>query len=80
MFAAGDIFAGGASSLIAVMYLIFLTDVVRLAPALAGTAVLVAKLWDAVNAPLMGAISDRTRTGIGLNTTRLLLSTRPRPA
>lgn len=65
MFAAGDMFAGGASSLIAVMYLIFLTDVVRLAPALAGTAVLVAKLWDAVNDPLMGAISDRTRTRMG---------------
>lgn len=64
-FAAGDIFAGGASSLIAVMYLIFLTDVIRLAPGLAGTAVLVAKLWDAVNDPLMGAISDRTRTRLG---------------
>lgn len=64
-FAAGDVFAGGASSLIAVMYLIFLTDVIRLAPALAGTAVMVAKLWDAINDPLMGAISDRTRTRIG---------------
>ncbi|WP_185975642.1 MFS transporter [Tessaracoccus rhinocerotis] len=64
-FAAGDVFAGGASSLIAVMYLIFLTDVIRLAPGLAGTAVLVAKLWDAVNDPLMGAISDRVRTRMG---------------
>ncbi len=65
VFAAGDVFAGGASSLIAVLYLIFLTDVIRLAPGLAGTAVLVAKLWDAVNDPLMGAISDRTRTRWG---------------
>lgn len=64
-FAAGDVFAGGASSLIAVLYLIFLTDIVKLAPGLAGTAVLVAKLWDAVNDPLMGAISDRTRTRLG---------------
>ncbi|MCC2594410.1 MFS transporter [Tessaracoccus sp. OS52] len=64
-FAAGDIFAGGASSLIAVMYLIFLTDVIKLAPGLAGTAVLVAKTWDAVNDPLMGAISDRARTRWG---------------
>lgn len=64
-FAAGDVFVGGASSLIAVLYLIFLTDVVRLAPGLAGTAVLVAKMWDAINDPLMGAISDRTRTRFG---------------
>ncbi len=65
VFAAGDVYAGGASSLIAVLYLIFLTDVVRLSPGLAGTAVLVAKLWDAINDPLMGAISDRTRTRWG---------------
>lgn len=65
MFAAGDVFAGGASSLISVLYLIFLTDVVKLHPGLAGTAVLVAKLWDAVNDPLMGAISDRVRTRWG---------------
>lgn len=65
VFAAGDVYAGGASSLIAVLYLIFLTDIVRLSPALAGTAVLVAKLWDAINDPLMGAISDRTRTRLG---------------
>ena len=64
-FAAGDIFAGGASSLIAVLYLIFLTDIIKLAPGLAGTAVLVAKTWDAINDPLMGAISDRTRSRIG---------------
>lgn len=64
-FAAGDVFAGGAASLIAVLYLIFLTDIIKLAPALAGTAVLVAKLWDAINDPLMGAISDRTRTRLG---------------
>lgn len=64
-FAAGDVFAGGASSLIAVMYLIFLTDVIKLAPGLAGTAVLVAKMWDSLNDPLMGVLSDRTRTRWG---------------
>ncbi len=64
-FAAGDVFAGGASSLISVCYLFFLTNIVGLGPGLAGTAVLVAKLWDSVNDPLMGAISDRTRTRLG---------------
>lgn len=65
VFAAGDIFAGGGSSLIAVVYLVFLTDVVGLAPGLAGTAVLVAKVWDSINDPLTGALSDRTRTRWG---------------
>lgn len=64
-FAVGDVFMGGASSLISVMYLIFLTDVVGLRPGLAGSVVLVAKIWDAVNDPLMGALSDRTRTRWG---------------
>ncbi len=64
-FASGDFFVGGGASLISVLYLIFLTDVVKLAPGLAGTAVLVAKLWDAVNDPLTGTISDRVRTRWG---------------
>ena len=64
-FAAGDVFTGGASSLISVCYLFFLTNIVGLAPGLAGTAVFVAKLWDSVNDPLMGAISDRTSTRLG---------------
>lgn len=65
MFAAGDVFAGGGASLVGVLYLIFLTDVVGLAPGLAGVAVLAAKLWDAVNDPLTGALSDRVRTRLG---------------
>ncbi len=64
-FAAGDVFGGGGASLINVCYLFFLTDVVGLRPGLAGTAVLVARLWDSVNDPLVGALSDRTRTRIG---------------
>ena len=64
-FASGDFFVGGGASLLSVLYLIFLTDVVKLAPGLAGTAVLVAKLWDAVNDPLTGSISDRVRTRWG---------------
>ena len=64
-FASGDFFVGGGASLLSVLYLIFLTDVVKLAPGLAGTAVLVAKLWDAANDPLVGNISDRARTRWG---------------
>lgn len=40
--------------------LIFLTSVAGLDPALAGTVLLIGKIWDAVNDPLVGVLSDRT--------------------
>ncbi len=64
-FGVGDIFGGGAMMIIGFYYLYFLTDVMLLSPSLAGTAFLVSKLWDAVTDPVMGIISDRTRTRFG---------------
>ena len=64
-FGAGDIFGGGSLMIIGFFYLFFLTDVVRISPALAGTVFLISKAWDAVSDPLMGIISDRTRTRFG---------------
>jgi sugar (glycoside-pentoside-hexuronide) transporter len=64
-FGVGDIFGGGAMMIIGFYYLYFLTDVVLLSPSLAGTAFLVSKVWDAVTDPVMGIISDRTRTRFG---------------
>lgn len=43
----------------------YLTDVVALPAAAAGLAVMISKLWDAVTDPMMGFISDRTRTKLG---------------
>ncbi len=43
----------------------FLTDEVRLSAALAGTALLVGKIWDAVIDPFIGYVSDHTRTRWG---------------
>jgi GPH family glycoside/pentoside/hexuronide:cation symporter len=46
--------------------LFFFTDVLGMNAALSGTALLVGKLtWDAVNDPLFGYLSDRTRTRFG---------------
>jgi GPH family glycoside/pentoside/hexuronide:cation symporter len=48
------------------MYLLFfLTNVVGVNPALAGTMLLFPKLWDVVSDPIMGAISDVTRSRFG---------------
>lgn len=61
----GDIYGGGAGTLISFYYLVFLTDVVRIRPALAGTVILISKAYDAITDPFEGVISDRTRTGMG---------------
>ena len=45
--------------------LFFFTQVLGIAPALAGTLLFTAKLYDIVTDPLMGHVSDRTRTHWG---------------
>lgn len=43
----------------------YLTDTVALSAAAAGLAIMIGKFWDAVTDPMMGYISDRTRTKMG---------------
>ena len=64
-FAAADFYGGGGQALIGVLYLVFLTDVIRLDPILAGIVVLISEIWDAISDPLMGVISDNTKTRLG---------------
>ena len=45
--------------------LIFYTDTFGISAAAAGTIMFIARLWDMVSDPLMGVISDRTRTKWG---------------
>ncbi len=45
--------------------LFFMTDLVGLAAGLAGTALMLGKIWDAVTDPTVGYLSDRTRTRWG---------------
>lgn len=52
-------------TLLRLYLLIFYTDEVGLAPSLAGLAVGLGLVWDAVTDPLMGALSDRTRHRLG---------------
>ncbi|MCU4156437.1 MFS transporter [Carboxylicivirga sp. A043] len=45
--------------------LIFYTDTFGISAAAAGTIMLIARVWDMINDPLMGVISDRTNTRWG---------------
>ncbi len=61
----GDIYGGGSGVVVSFYYLIFLTDVVRIAPALAGTVILISKIYDSITDPFEGLLADRTRTRLG---------------
>lgn len=61
----GDIYGGGSGTLISFYYLIFLTDVVRISPSLAGTVILISKIYDSITDPFEGIIADRTKTRWG---------------
>jgi len=67
----------GPGTIVPFWYLFFLTDVAHLKPALAGVTILVGGLWDAVNDPLVGIISDRTRTRWGRRRPFLLFGAFP---
>lgn len=64
-FALGDVYGGGVFNIINFFYAIFLTDVVKLPPQYASVIFLVGKIWDAVTDPIMGYISDRTKSRFG---------------
>lgn len=64
-FAAADIYGGGGQALIGVIYLFFLMEVVGLRPVAAGAVTLISEIWDAISDPLMGTLSDKTRSKMG---------------
>lgn len=64
-FGAGDMGAGMTANLVVFSFLVFLTNVAGLSPQLAGTILLIGKIWDGFNDPLIGFLSDRTRSRWG---------------
>jgi oligogalacturonide transporter len=61
----GDFYGGGTFFMLGLLYLFFMTDVVGLPPQKAGLIFVVGKLWDAFLDPLIGYLSDHTRTRYG---------------
>jgi GPH family glycoside/pentoside/hexuronide:cation symporter len=65
LYGAGDLGFSLTDTTIGVLFAIFLTDVVGLSPKLAAVAVFLGRSWDYINDPLIGYLSDRTRTRWG---------------
>jgi GPH family glycoside/pentoside/hexuronide:cation symporter len=61
----GDWSEASYGTLRQIFYAIFLTDVVGLEPRLASFAALVGIIWDAINDPLVGILTDRMRSRWG---------------
>lgn len=57
--------------------LVYLTDTVGLSAALAGIVIMIGKFWDAVSDPLMGYLSDHTRSRWGRRRPYLLFGAVP---
>ena len=60
-----NIFIGGGGYIISMYFSIFLTRVVGLDIRYAGFITMIAVVWDGINDPIMGIITDRTRSKYG---------------
>lgn len=65
LYGSGDWGISSAAMLRSIFYALYLTDVVGLEPRLASFGALAGVIWDAINDPIIGMMSDRMRTRWG---------------
>jgi GPH family glycoside/pentoside/hexuronide:cation symporter len=77
LYGAGDLGFSLTFTIIGAYFAIFLTDVVGIAPGLAAAAIFIGRSWDYINDPLIGHLSDRTRSRWGRRRPFLLIGALP---
>ena len=77
LFSTGDLSTSIPLAIIMFFQLYFLTDVAGLRPDLAGWAVAIGRVWDSVNDPLFGLLSDRIHSRHGRRRVVLLYGAVP---
>ncbi len=77
LYGSGDIGFSLTSTIVGAYLAIFLTDVVGISPGMAAIAILIGKSWDWINDPIIGHISDRTRSRWGRRRPFLLFGPLP---
>jgi len=76
-FGAGDLGPAIVAAINGFFLNAFLLDVAGLRPAAAGTIFLIVKVWDAINDPIFGALTDRTKSRWGRRRPWLLFAAIP---
>jgi len=64
-YACGDIYGGGSFLIFSMLFMNFLVIVEEIPIFLATTIIFVGKIWDAVTDPIVGTLSDKTRSRFG---------------
>jgi GPH family glycoside/pentoside/hexuronide:cation symporter len=65
LYGAGEIAVGARLASLSMVLFPFYTDVALLPPAMVGAAIALGRVWDGINDPITGWLSDRTRTRFG---------------
>ena len=65
MYGMAEFYGGGAFVIVNTFFTVFLTKALGMPAALVGTIPLVGKIWDAITDPIMGNITDRTKSRFG---------------
>jgi GPH family glycoside/pentoside/hexuronide:cation symporter len=77
LYGVGDVGNATVNSAIQFFLMKFYTDAALLLPALVGNALLIGKIWDAVNDPLFGWLTDRTKSKLGKRRVYMLFGAIP---
>jgi len=77
LYGVGDVGNAVVNSAVQFFLMIFYTDGALIGPALAANALLVGKIWDAINDPLFGWLSDRTSSRFGKRRVYMILGALP---
>lgn len=77
IYGAGDLGFSLTLTIISAYFAIFLTDVVGIKPTIVAAAIFIGRTWDYINDPLIGHISDRTRSRWGRRRPFLLFGALP---
>jgi GPH family glycoside/pentoside/hexuronide:cation symporter len=76
-YAMGDMGISISYFVVGFFFIYYLTDILGMSPFLAGLAFFIGKLWDGINDPLMGILSDRTRSRFGRKRVYVLFGALP---
>lgn len=77
IYGSGDLGFSLTNTILSVYFALFLTDVVGVKPSIAAIAIFVGSTWDYVNDPIVGYLSDRTRSRWGRRRPFLLFGALP---